>query len=208
MYSLATRRVKLPQQNYHNDKSSTNHWALNSFESKKVLGGFYHLKIHQGTCLSLTIEQIKESTEGTAYRRHKPVFSLHSFTNSATRLILVSMHKVAFSMPSLTLWRSIRAFLNSQTLGSCIQRLTTHKEALVDQDSSHLATSVAVVDFIHKQIIRFSVLHKITFKRHYFTLFCPRGNRKMDATSQMHILSIILWQKLELSWDKCFMGLP
>ena len=26
--------------------------------------------IHQGTCLSLTIEQIKESAEGTAYRRH------------------------------------------------------------------------------------------------------------------------------------------
>ena len=27
----------------------------------------------------------------------------------------------------------------------------------------------------------------------------------MDATNQMHILSILLWQKLELSCDKCFM---
>ena len=37
-----------------------------------------------------------------------------------------------------------------------------------------------------------------------------QDNEQTYATSQMllHILSILLWQKLELSFDKRFMGLP
>ena len=37
-----------------------------------------------------------------------------------------------------------------------------------------------------------------------------QGNKQTYATSQMllRILSILLWQKLELSFDKRFMGLP
>ena len=77
-------------------------------------------------------------------------------------------------------------------------KLTTNKEALAIHDSSHLATGAAVADFTTKS------------KHHRPTPSYLQGNEQTYVTSQMllHILSILLWQKLELSFDKRFMGLP
>ena len=107
--------------NYHNDKSSTYHWALNSSESKKVLWGFYHLEIHQGTCLSLTIEQIKESAKETAYCRHNTsIFSTFLHQLSHTAYTSINAYGCFFNAISHTLkiYKGILKFPNTWVMYS------------------------------------------------------------------------------------------
>jgi hypothetical protein len=49
--SLAIQRAKPPREDYFNNEPRACHLILSSSKIKKALMGFYHLEIHQRTCL-------------------------------------------------------------------------------------------------------------------------------------------------------------